>query len=113
MPFDAEPAERLVAPKWLTATERKLFRQLQDELTASGVPLKAIDAHSVGMAARTLRLASECPDDPRQFGRLGRDAMGWLEKCGATVLSRARLGIRPKPKAVKDRTAAVKEAIFG
>lgn len=105
------PAERLKPPKWLSAAQKKLFRELEEQLVAAEVPLKQLDAYAVAMAAKTLELASR-EADAAKFARLGRDSLAWMAACGATVKSRAQLGIRPRAKAKVDRASAVKSAIF-
>lgn len=108
---DTAPAERLKPPKWLSADQKRLFRELEQQLVAAEVPLKAIDSYSVAMAAKTMDLAAR-ETDAGKFARLGRDALAWMAACGATAKSRAQLGIRPRSKPKVDRASALKSAIF-
>lgn len=92
------PPEQLTPPPYLTAEAQFIFRQLEKELAEANVPIKAVDAHAIGLAASGLEMCQRHKDDPAQFARVMRDAIALLMAIGGTPHARTRLGITDKPK---------------
>lgn len=98
----ADTADPITPPSWLLPKAKRIFKQLCADMAGARVPVKFLDAHAVGMAAQTLAMQDQVENNPALFARVGRDAMQWLEAIGATPRSRARMGIRGNPDAVKE-----------
>jgi phage terminase small subunit len=98
----------LKPPAYLSVAGRKIFRQLEEELAAANVPIKAIDAHAIGLAAAGIEMCQQSKDDAPQFARVMRDTIALLQAIGGTPHARTRLGVKDK-QPVKSKTAALLE----
>lgn len=101
-----------VCPKWLSIQARTIYNGLVADLTAAKVPIKAIDAHAISMAATCLEAIQEAEDMYRDLkgvsslrveamklkARYQRDLQSWLNLICATPGARARLGMKPAPE---------------
>ena len=109
--FTLDAPEAPQAPAWINEATKKEFNNLVVGLIAAQVPLKAVDAQAVAMAAscianvavwtaneetaQTLKEKSECS---KLVARYQRDSQKWLDIICATPAARARIGIRSTSK---------------
>ena len=110
-PTDGE----LVCPDWLNAIGQEVWHGLVADITTAGVILRKVDSHAVAMAAYNLGAIKDLSveEDRILTSRATPKAKAkakytisqrtrqhqqtiekWLEKIGATPISRARMGIR-------------------
>lgn len=103
--------EAVATPRWLTKSAKRIFRSLVADLTAARVPIKAVDAHAIAMAAHCIQQAQEWAeqqtiqppptvewrkDCAALVARFQRDAQEWLNVIGGTPKSRAQMGLKGK-----------------
>jgi phage terminase small subunit len=84
------PAVDVRPPSWLTASQRKIFRELVADAQAARINLAQLDAESFAVAATYIEAYRKTPDV-----RTGRDLIALLREIGATPMARARLAIKP------------------
>ena len=98
-PFVSVEPERPAPPAILnTEMEREMFESLVADCIAANVPVKKADALAFAMTVKTVTIMSDPKTPPLRASRLSEAAMKWIDLIGASPKSRARLGIREKPK---------------
>lgn len=103
--------EPITVPRWLTPNSKKEFKRLVADLTSANVPIKQADSQLIGITASILAgviewTAKEQEADnlkdqlacAKQVAHYQRDVQKWLDMCGASPASRARLGLKATPK---------------
>ena len=99
VPFVPAEPERPEPPDILeTDAERRMFDRLVADCISANVPVKKADALAFAMTVKTVTIMFDPKTPPLRASRLSEAAMKWMDLIGASPKSRARLGIREKPK---------------
>jgi phage terminase small subunit len=98
------PAGRPERPDWVPDGLHEAWNAVVSDLEAASVPLQRIDSGAIGLYVLTVEESAKAmrTGDGKLAARLGRDALQWASAIGATVASRARLGIKEKPMSKAD-----------